>query len=355
MNCTYAFRGKNGVRAFLFAALAGTIVGINATHCSAAELPKLGGRLSLGANFGGRGKPNVLYETVLKVTMATSPSMRARVEAGADQDDLELKAREAYLEVRAPCAQHRFRAGRDRKELGWHYEQPNSARFGEELDVANAFLAERAFTNRDYFASWDWRSAEDDCGKGGEGEPLHPTDVLTGTPRVRTGLMAVFSQSNDYSLIGHGFFRVGSAWRLGAWALGEARETKDPHQPLLAWVVAASSLYQEGGHRAELEGWIGKDPLASELARERRAPEVLFAAASLRYGLLAGDWFPYAAASYLLQDFSRRSSTLGAAGGLRYYFDPRLSVAAEVRHEVWRGIGHNPDETRGQVLGRYFF
>lgn len=339
------------MRALLFAAL----VGINALRSEAAESSKFGGRFNLGANFGGRGKPNVLFEPVIKATFATSPSIRARVEVGADQDDLELKAREAYVELREKCAQHRFRAGRDRKELGWHYEQPHSARFSDELDSANAFLAERAFTNRDYFASWDWRSADDGCGSGGEGEPLHPTDVLTGTPRVRTGLMAVFSQSNDYSLIGHGFFRVGRAWRLGAWALGEARETKDPHKPLVAWVAAASSLYQEGAHRAELEGWLGKDPLASELARARGAPEVLFAASSLRYGLLAGNWFPYVTASYLLQDLSRKSSTVGAVGGLRYYFDPRLSLTAEVRHEIWRGIGHNPDETRGQLLGRYFF
>lgn len=346
------------MRALLWAALATAMVGFCAPHCVAEEKPKLHGRLGLGNNFGGRGLPHILFEVVLKATLPTSSSTRARIEAGADQDDLEFKVKDAFLELRGNCAPHRYRAGRDRKVLGWHYDQETSDRLGIDLDPPNAFLNELAFTNRDYFVSWDWRSVEEDCEMEEAkeaGSPLHPLDVTTGTPKARAGAAAFFGQTNDYSLIGHGVIRVGSAWSLGSWLLGEARETRISSRPLIGWAGAASALYQEGPHRAELEGWLGEDPLASELARERNAPDVRFAAAVLRYAFHLRAWNPYVTASVLVQDLSRTSRTLAAAGGVRYFFQPHLSLALEARHETWRGIGHSPDETRAQLFGRYFF
>lgn len=298
----------------------------------------------------------MLFDSRLEAKFRASPNIRAKIEAGADQDERKFELKDAFLEVRRRCGPHRFKAGRDRKVLGWHYEHPAAQRIGIDLDPPNAFLNERSFTIRDYFVSWDWSKVKESCpDPGGEEKRRHPMSVLAGSKRARAGAAFFFSQSNDYSLLAHSLIRVGESWAFGGWIAVDARETKNPHEPLYLWAAAFSVLFEKGVHRAELEGFAGKDPLASELARERGEAQVGFAATSARYALLLGLWNPYLTASFLSQDTSVKMHVISAIAGLRYFFEPHLSVAAELRDEMWRGVGHNPDETRVQLLGRYYF
>lgn len=333
---------------------------------ASAEPLSFDGVVGLGGRFGGSNTSKVLYETALSAATPRVEGARAVFEVAADQDARELALQEGFFDYRESCAPAQFRAGRGRKKIGWEYEHPSAARLGVQRTLPYEFLAERSLVGREYFAGFDWHLTKNEraeCARGtdpGEfldGQWMSPERLIDPNGRIRFGLNATFNESNDYSLLAHGLFTLSPSWRLGAWAQAQRLQTKNVHDPLYVWAGAASALFQGGIHRAELELFLGHDPLASRLEKERPTGKgnTSFAAASLGYGIYPGAWNPYLLGSFLKRDLSLTAHAFTLASGLRFFFRPKLSLAAEFKVEALRSASMGAENYSGLFLGRYYF
>lgn len=318
------------------------------------------GQIGLGGRFGGAGASDVLFEGAFAATSARLNGALAVAEIHADQDAREVFLREGFFEYHKDCAPGRFRAGRGRKKMGWEYEYPASTRLGVQRTLPYSFLAERSLVGREYFAGFEWLESEN-CGPGKvpggffDSDWVDPRALIE--PGHRLGINATFTESNDYTLIAHALFSAGESWRFGAWALGEQRHTRDVHRPLLVWSGTASALFQRGSHRAELEGFVGHDPLASLIEREKAngRGRISFLAAAVKYGFYPGAWNPYLTTSVLKQDSARPGHTLQSLAGIRYFFQAALTLTGEFSFEAARGTGTAINNYSGHLIGRYHF